>query len=342
MGSTDNPNVISEVMTALCKDEGDTIYFSMLNPTPETSNYKKEPDMSSLHILSGSIAINYPAQNQSFNPGAIIPANINSSNGISRIIFQTFNYGSDVFGLDTIMANGTINYTVPNNAFGQMELLALGYDSNNNFIDYDTVIVNINQTASLDSIQLYGDTVYVEKNKTASVSTTAYYNNGYSYDVSGFSNVQYQIADTNKAKYFSSNLIQGKDTGMTMLTVNYLSKTKNIPVVIIPEDTTSVVISSVNENQNNNSIANGIENVNIYPNPLNNIATIQYELTETKNVSIKVFDIYGQQVSELFNSKQNEGQHQIFFDGSKLIDGVYIIEIKTDNQIANRKLLLIK
>ncbi len=345
-GSPKNSSVKNEVIDALTTNSKDASYFCQdgFAPISQDTHYKSVEDTSSLQLIPGSISINFPAQNQSFNPGDIIPVNINSSNGISKIILESINLASNSGVLDTAMSNGIINYSVPSNAFGSLEFITFGFDSNN-MVDYDTVKININQPAAIDSISVYRDTIYVQENKTASVSVTAFFNNDYNYNVSNLPAVQYQIADANLAMYDGYNLIKGLKVGTTLLTVSYLGKTKIIPVVIIPQDLSEVdMLTSINEDQNskNNSSATEMANVNVFPNPFRSRTTIQYDISENNNVSVKVFDIFGHLVKDLLNANQTAGEHKIIFEGNALPDGLYIVEIRTANQCEKKKLLLMR
>jgi pimeloyl-ACP methyl ester carboxylesterase len=344
MGAANNVDIQNEIKYLLYNNPNDADYFDPngFRPLKLETNYKMLQDTSSLQLVSGSIVIKYPPQGQAFNPGDIIPVEITSTNGIDRIVLLSVNYGSGLSKIDTTMSNGTINFMVPDSSFRHTLFMVLGFDQNN-LIDYDTLTININQTATLDSIYLHGDSVYVQVNKTASITVIAYFNNGYNYSVGMFPEVHYQIEDTTFAQYAAFNVIRGKRTGTSMLSVTYLGQTKNIPVVIIPEDT--LYYSGIDEN-NNNQFPKGnlppaeIENIHIYPNPFNNTTTIEYRLKVERMVSIKVYDIYGKLIDEHCNAKQTAGQHQFIFNGSNLSNGLYILEIRTKNQLTARKLLL--
>ena len=65
-----------------------------------------------------------------------------------------------------------------------------------------------------------------------------------------------------------------------------------------------------------------------YPNPFNPTTTLTFELPSDALVTIKVFNILGNEVATLFNGKQMEaGEHKIPFDASRLTNGVYFYRI---------------
>ena len=63
---------------------------------------------------------------------------------------------------------------------------------------------------------------------------------------------------------------------------------------------------------------------NNYPNPFNPATTISVELPEAAVVSLRVFNVMGQQVAQLANGNYPAGYHQVTFDASKLSSGLYI------------------
>lgn len=60
-----------------------------------------------------------------------------------------------------------------------------------------------------------------------------------------------------------------------------------------------------------------------YPNPFNPSTIIKYSLKERSHVTIKIFNILGEAVLDLFNSEQPIGMHEIKFNASTLSSGVY-------------------
>jgi len=79
-----------------------------------------------------------------------------------------------------------------------------------------------------------------------------------------------------------------------------------------------------------------------YPNPFNPTTSITFELPERTQVRLEVFNILGQQVALLADQVLPGGSHTIGFDGSTLASGVYLYRLKTSDNEATRKMILVK
>jgi len=79
-----------------------------------------------------------------------------------------------------------------------------------------------------------------------------------------------------------------------------------------------------------------------YPNPFNPSTVISYQLPVNTFVTLKVFDIIGNEVATLVNQEKPAGSYEVTFDASNLTSGVYFYELRTDNFRSVRKLMLIK
>ncbi|MDR3627995.1 MAG: T9SS type A sorting domain-containing protein [Ignavibacteriaceae bacterium] len=79
-----------------------------------------------------------------------------------------------------------------------------------------------------------------------------------------------------------------------------------------------------------------------YPNPFNPATVINYDLPKSGQVTLKVYDILGKEVSTLYNGVQNAGTYTVSFDASKLASGIYFYELRAGNFVATKKMLLLK
>ena len=81
-----------------------------------------------------------------------------------------------------------------------------------------------------------------------------------------------------------------------------------------------------------------------FPNPFNPVTTIEYGLPVDEDVTITIYDILGQRVSVLLDSRQEAGRYKIQFDAGKfsMASGVYFYQIRTNAFVKSRKMLLLK
>ena len=81
-----------------------------------------------------------------------------------------------------------------------------------------------------------------------------------------------------------------------------------------------------------------------YPNPFNPSTVIRYSLSENSFVTLKVYDVIGNEVATLVSEKQNSGTYNYQFSNVnyQLSSGVYFYKITAGNFSAVRRMLLIK
>jgi len=79
-----------------------------------------------------------------------------------------------------------------------------------------------------------------------------------------------------------------------------------------------------------------------YPNPFNPKTNIEFDIAESQNVKISIYNILGVEKEVLLNGYMVKGKHKVVFDGSNYSSGVYLYKIVTDNYSQTKKLLLLK
>jgi hypothetical protein len=79
-----------------------------------------------------------------------------------------------------------------------------------------------------------------------------------------------------------------------------------------------------------------------YPNPFNSSTTITYELPNRCNVTLKIFDILGREVSTLVKDEKAAGKYSVRFDGNNLASGIYFYKLQTGTFSQTKKLMLMK
>jgi uncharacterized repeat protein (TIGR03806 family) len=79
-----------------------------------------------------------------------------------------------------------------------------------------------------------------------------------------------------------------------------------------------------------------------YPNPFNATTTIGYQLPVTSQVELTIFDVQGRVVKTLVREKQSAGRYNIQWIADNYSSGIYFYQLRTDNFIQTRKLVLVK
>jgi hypothetical protein len=79
-----------------------------------------------------------------------------------------------------------------------------------------------------------------------------------------------------------------------------------------------------------------------YPNPFNPTTTIKYSLPSSDIVSLKVFDILGREVAVLLDEYKTAGTHTVEFNASELASGVYFYQLRAQNFIETKKMVLLR
>jgi hypothetical protein len=80
-----------------------------------------------------------------------------------------------------------------------------------------------------------------------------------------------------------------------------------------------------------------------YPNPFNPTTRINFQLPQAEDVTLKVYDMLGREVSALLtNTRLSAGTHSMSFDGSGLSSGMYIYQIQAESFSASKMMTLIK
>jgi len=85
-----------------------------------------------------------------------------------------------------------------------------------------------------------------------------------------------------------------------------------------------------------------IELLNCYPNPFNSSTTLRYYLSGEAEINVQIFDINGRLVSDLFNSRMNGGFHTVSWDAKDMSNGIYFVNITSNDQSNILKISLIK
>ncbi len=79
-----------------------------------------------------------------------------------------------------------------------------------------------------------------------------------------------------------------------------------------------------------------------YPNPFNPSTTISYSLAKSGFVTLKIYNMLGQEVAQLVSENKGAGNFTAIFDASKISSGTYIYELQNNGNRIAKKMLLLK
>ncbi len=79
-----------------------------------------------------------------------------------------------------------------------------------------------------------------------------------------------------------------------------------------------------------------------YPNPFNPTTMINFGMPESAHVSVRVYNLLGQEVATLVNEVRDAGNHTVAFDATNLSAGVYLYVMQTADFSVTKRMTLLK
>ena len=162
----------------------------------------------------------------------------------------------------------------------------------------------------------------------------------------GTSFLKYSDLDTNSgyaAVLYNGNFPQSVKPGK-MAIMGFPFET------VYPEATRNELMSKlltffnapVSIEENNGNIPANFSLSQNYPNPFNPSTEISWQLAAGSQVSLKVYDVLGNEVATIVNEEKPAGKYQVAFNGSKLASGIYFYKLQTSNFSAIKKMVLLR
>jgi hypothetical protein len=79
-----------------------------------------------------------------------------------------------------------------------------------------------------------------------------------------------------------------------------------------------------------------------YPNPFNPVTSLQYAIGSRQYVTLKVFDVLGNEVATLVNEEKPAGRYELVWNAVNLPSGVYFYQLKAVEFAETKKMILLK
>jgi photosystem II stability/assembly factor-like uncharacterized protein len=93
--------------------------------------------------------------------------------------------------------------------------------------------------------------------------------------------------------------------------------------------------------ENNSEVKNFVLDQN-YPNPFNPSTKINWQIDLTGKVSLKIYDVLGNEVAKLIDEAESAGNYSIEFSGENLPGGIYFYQLKSGSYSETKKMVLLK
>ena len=118
---------------------------------------------------------------------------------------------------------------------------------------------------------------------------------------------------------------------------DYLLITENVANYIYIFQRTASVIEG-----NNQPVISVFELKQNYPNPFNPSTSIQYTISSRQFVTLKIYNVLGQEIETLVNEEKTTGIYEGKFNAKNLTSGVYFYKLKVGEFIQTKKMILLR
>lgn len=179
-------------------------------------------------------------------------------------------------------------------------------------------------TSIVHNVEIYGDTAVIA-HYTAGVRVLDISNPAQPSEIAWYDTYPSNNGNTYTGCWGVYKFPSGKIAASDMKTGLYVLKVGN-----------SVGINDYNNTADDYSLGQN------YPNPFNPKTVIRYSISENNFVNLKVYDILGNEVSELVNKKQTAGNYQIEFNGESLSSGIYFYRLTSGEFVETKRMILLK
>jgi len=103
-------------------------------------------------------------------------------------------------------------------------------------------------------------------------------------------------------------------------------------------DTINVINNSTGLNEHA-AIASSLNN---YPNPFNGSTTVSYTLKQDAEIELAVFDVLGKKVATIDKGLKTTGKHSTVWDAENINQGIYLVQLKVNQQTITKKIIITK
>ncbi|MGB5287070.1 MAG: T9SS type A sorting domain-containing protein [Ignavibacteriaceae bacterium] len=177
--------------------------------------------------------------------------------------------------------------------------------------------------------------------------------------VSNHKHVMRKMLPTPNGQSFTINLNETKDIPQT-IDLDPLWDADSLNVVVFVQSTGSMTVYQSETISYNELNITGLDNLETvpsefvleqnYPNPFNPSTQIKYTIPsviasdakQSQIVTLKVYDVLGNEVATLVNEEKPAGSYEVSFNASSLSSGIYFYKLQAEGFVETKKMLMIK
>jgi len=286
-----------------------------------------------------------------------VNSNTYPQNGIiywQRSITGSIVYDNQVMNLN-VSHTGNLNYEISSGwALYEYTEQASGTISSNTFSInasegyWRKMIHNSNESKFIMNTEItnnssgnYGGTTY--KYQNAKVFWAAYTQ----FADSANMNMYNQVIDASQWSVQGTLLKNGQNYGVLQFSGPVINYTPGPDLIVHLNDGTNIYLHPLIGSfptgvEDENPVINDYELMQNYPNPFNSSTIIRWNMKKDNNVSLKIYNLLGEEAVLLLNEERPAGINEIRFESNNLPGGIYFYKIEVGDFSAVRKMILIK
>ena len=254
------------------------------------------------------------------------------------------------------------NWAVPAFTYEYYQITSNGLYSLGRVVHYqtsqfDTTIITMDQELILQLPLTYGTTFAVTRDSTDLGGGSYIINtSSQTVDASGTIAFPWNSYGTLRVKASSGTELYFGGTLFSQSSETYFNWiTKDGGIFEATPDTNSGISGTVNltdasliqiikatSAENENALPYDFVLYQNYPNPFNPTTIIKYSIPFNTNVSIRVYDILGNEIAALVNENKNAGNYEVVFSADNLSSGIYFYKLITGNKVQTKKMILLR
>ena len=101
-------------------------------------------------------------------------------------------------------------------------------------------------------------------------------------------------------------------------------------------------IKVINKNVTTDIVQNAAEKITLenYPNPFTGSTTIHYRIANSSPIELSIYNLLGSKIEVIESGNKSPGNYNLKWEAPNLKEGIYLLQLKTDEQLVTKKIIL--